>query len=454
MNSDALVVFGVTGDLAYKKIFPALQSLVARGQLNVPIVGVGRTADGPRAADRARAEQRVEREAPSTRPRSRASRRCCSTCPATMAISTRSRRSGRRSATAKRPLFYLAIPPSAFPMISRASVARRLHRGRAGRHRKAVRARPRVGPRAQRDAASRVFRGRDLPHRSLPRQGSGAEHPVLPVRECVSRADLEPAVRRERAHHDGRVVRRRRARRVSTRRRASSATSCRTTCCRSSAISRWSRRLRRGAKRCATSRRRCCARFAPVAGGNRARPVSRVPRAGRRQQELERSDLCRPRSLRRLVALAWRAVSRDGGQVPQRHAHRSARQAEAGARRGLRRARTARGQSRALHVVAAGEHRGRRAREAAGRRHVRRAGRAVGDGECSRRAASTRTSASSATRWRAIRRCSRDRMLSRRRGPSWTRCSSIRTRSSLYECGSAGPAEAKTPRRRRMGMKA
>ena len=36
--SDALVVFGVTGDLAYKKIFPALQSLVSRGQLKVPII--------------------------------------------------------------------------------------------------------------------------------------------------------------------------------------------------------------------------------------------------------------------------------------------------------------------------------------------------------------------------------------------------------------------------------
>jgi len=40
--SDALVIFGVTGDLAYKKIFPALQGLVTRGQFTAPIVGVGR----------------------------------------------------------------------------------------------------------------------------------------------------------------------------------------------------------------------------------------------------------------------------------------------------------------------------------------------------------------------------------------------------------------------------
>jgi glucose-6-phosphate 1-dehydrogenase len=37
-----LVVFGVTGDLAYKKIFPALQSLVRRGRLNVPVIGVAK----------------------------------------------------------------------------------------------------------------------------------------------------------------------------------------------------------------------------------------------------------------------------------------------------------------------------------------------------------------------------------------------------------------------------
>src|SRR5499426_3468589 len=40
--SDALVVFGATGDLAYKKIFPSLQAMVKRGHLNVPVVGVAK----------------------------------------------------------------------------------------------------------------------------------------------------------------------------------------------------------------------------------------------------------------------------------------------------------------------------------------------------------------------------------------------------------------------------
>jgi glucose-6-phosphate 1-dehydrogenase len=42
-QSDALVFFGATGDLAYKKIFPALQSMVRRGHLNVPVVGVAKS---------------------------------------------------------------------------------------------------------------------------------------------------------------------------------------------------------------------------------------------------------------------------------------------------------------------------------------------------------------------------------------------------------------------------
>ena len=38
--SDALVLFGMTGDLAHKKIFPALYAMAKRGTLNVPVVGV------------------------------------------------------------------------------------------------------------------------------------------------------------------------------------------------------------------------------------------------------------------------------------------------------------------------------------------------------------------------------------------------------------------------------
>jgi len=42
MHSDALVFFGATGDLAYKKIFPALQSMIKRGHLDVPVIVVAK----------------------------------------------------------------------------------------------------------------------------------------------------------------------------------------------------------------------------------------------------------------------------------------------------------------------------------------------------------------------------------------------------------------------------
>lgn len=41
-KSDALVFFGATGDLAYKKIFPSLQAMLKRGNLSVPVIGVAK----------------------------------------------------------------------------------------------------------------------------------------------------------------------------------------------------------------------------------------------------------------------------------------------------------------------------------------------------------------------------------------------------------------------------
>ena len=41
-QADALVFFGATGDLAYKKIFPSLQSMIRHGRLNIPVIGVAK----------------------------------------------------------------------------------------------------------------------------------------------------------------------------------------------------------------------------------------------------------------------------------------------------------------------------------------------------------------------------------------------------------------------------
>jgi glucose-6-phosphate 1-dehydrogenase len=42
-HSNALVLFGATGDLAYKEIFPALYAMTRRGHLNIPVIGVAKS---------------------------------------------------------------------------------------------------------------------------------------------------------------------------------------------------------------------------------------------------------------------------------------------------------------------------------------------------------------------------------------------------------------------------
>jgi glucose-6-phosphate 1-dehydrogenase len=59
--ADALVFFGATGDLAYRKIFPALQELARRGRLAVPVIGVAR--DDTLDDLRTRARESVESQA-------------------------------------------------------------------------------------------------------------------------------------------------------------------------------------------------------------------------------------------------------------------------------------------------------------------------------------------------------------------------------------------------------
>ncbi|HEX7718620.1 MAG TPA: glucose-6-phosphate dehydrogenase, partial [Woeseiaceae bacterium] len=42
LQSDALVIFGATGDLAFRKIYPALQALVQKEHLSAPVIGMAR----------------------------------------------------------------------------------------------------------------------------------------------------------------------------------------------------------------------------------------------------------------------------------------------------------------------------------------------------------------------------------------------------------------------------
>jgi glucose-6-phosphate 1-dehydrogenase len=117
-DSDSLVFFGATGDLAFKKVFPALQALVKRGRLSVPVIGVARS-EWTVEQLRARAKESViahggldeaafaklssllryvsgDYQKPDTYARLRETLGSC-----------------------ERPLYYLAIPPSMFETVAK-----------------------------------------------------------------------------------------------------------------------------------------------------------------------------------------------------------------------------------------------------------------------------------------------------------------------------------------------
>lgn len=117
--SDALVFFGATGDLAYKKIFPALFALSRRGKLDLPVVGVAK-ADFDREKLVNRARQSIVESCGDDGVDEEAFQRLAKRLhyvdgdyadPATFR-SVRSQLEG-----AERPAHYLAIPPSMFPTV-------------------------------------------------------------------------------------------------------------------------------------------------------------------------------------------------------------------------------------------------------------------------------------------------------------------------------------------------
>jgi glucose-6-phosphate 1-dehydrogenase len=113
IHADALVFFGATGDLAFKKIFPALQALVKRGKLSVPVIGVARAAkdvEELRARARASLEQHGGVDAAAFDKLGRLLRyvRGDYNDPATFHAIR------KELGSARRPTFYLAIPPVLF----------------------------------------------------------------------------------------------------------------------------------------------------------------------------------------------------------------------------------------------------------------------------------------------------------------------------------------------------
>ena len=112
-HSGALVLFGATGDLAYKQIFPALHAMTRRGHLNIPVIGVAKES---RTVEHLRARARESIAAhgdPDPETFSRFAERLHYVGGDYQDAATFDALR-RTLGSVERPLFYLAIPPSLF----------------------------------------------------------------------------------------------------------------------------------------------------------------------------------------------------------------------------------------------------------------------------------------------------------------------------------------------------
>src|SRR5665213_12077 len=117
LPSDALVLFGATGDLAYEQIFPALQAMTRHGHLDIPVIGVAKP-NWTVEQLRARAQQSIAAHGhvdPESFGRLAARLSYVSGDYQDPATFTKLRQA---LGPATRPLFYLAIPPSLFATVA------------------------------------------------------------------------------------------------------------------------------------------------------------------------------------------------------------------------------------------------------------------------------------------------------------------------------------------------
>ena len=324
-RSDALVFFGATGDLAYKKIFPALQAMVERGHA--------------RLSGHRRRQGGLDARAAARRGRARAWRSTAAGVdePAfakllsTAALHRRRlRRPGDLRGSCKRARRRAGGPRTTWP--SRRAVR---DGGRGAGHvglrtRRARRGGEAVRPRPRR---RREELNRDRCTRSSPSSRSSASTTTSArrrCRTCCSSASPTPSSSRSGTATTSRACRSRwprasasRAAAGSTTRPARSATWCRTTCCRWSASSRWSRRP---TTYCGVDARRA-GQGVPGHPPLRPEDVVRGQFEGYREGAGRGAGLARSRPSRRcgcnrLVALGRRAVLHPRGQVAARHGDR------------------------------------------------------------------------------------------------------------------------------------
>ena len=116
-HSDALVFFGATGDLAYKKIFPSLQAMTKRGHLDVPVIGVSKAGWNIDQL-RARARDSIEKHGGGIDPA--AFDKLCGLLryvDGDYKDAATFQAIRNELASAERPAHYLAIPPALFGLV-------------------------------------------------------------------------------------------------------------------------------------------------------------------------------------------------------------------------------------------------------------------------------------------------------------------------------------------------
>ena len=114
--SDALVFFGATGDLAYKKIFPSLQAMVKRGRLDIPVIGVAK-AGWTLEQLQARAQESLEKHGGLDPEAWKKLSSLLQYVDGDYNVDTTYQALRRELGSATRPAHYLAIPPLLFGLV-------------------------------------------------------------------------------------------------------------------------------------------------------------------------------------------------------------------------------------------------------------------------------------------------------------------------------------------------
>jgi len=127
--ADVLVIFGATGDLARKKLHPALYRLAARGRLTVPVVGVARSAWSDEHLRAYAREAVVARLGPVSGPELDAFADRLSYVSGDYGDPATYERLREKLGAARHPVFYLAIPPSMFDGVIGGLMGAGLHQG-------------------------------------------------------------------------------------------------------------------------------------------------------------------------------------------------------------------------------------------------------------------------------------------------------------------------------------